>query len=154
MSYLRHFPIDTLKIDRVFVRDITSRRAGNAPLVDAIIAMSKSLGLATVAEGVETETQWQYLKDCDATQVQASCSVGRCRSWIWSAGMPIGCCRAGNGTRGRLRILPRHPARRTTWNWTRAQERCWRDPRCVPRSIKWAVASYPLEAPWGRLLGP
>jgi diguanylate cyclase (GGDEF)-like protein len=70
MSYLRHFPVDTLKIDRVFVRDIASRRAGNAPLVDAIIAMSKSLGLATVAEGVETETQWQYLKDCDATQVQ------------------------------------------------------------------------------------
>ena len=70
MSYLRHFPIDTLKIDRVFVRDITSRRAGNAPLVDAIIAMSKSLGLATVAEGVETETQWQYLRDCHANQVQ------------------------------------------------------------------------------------
>ena len=70
MSYLRHFPIDTLKIDRAFVRDITSRRAGNAPLVDAIIAMSKSLGLTTVAEGVETETQWRYLKDCDATQVQ------------------------------------------------------------------------------------
>jgi predicted signal transduction protein with EAL and GGDEF domain len=70
MSYLRHFPVDTLKIDRVFVRDITSRRAGNAPLVDAIIAMSKSLGLTTVAEGVETEAQWQYLKDRDATQVQ------------------------------------------------------------------------------------
>jgi diguanylate cyclase len=70
MSYLRHFPIDTLKIDRAFVRDINSRRAGNAPLVDAIIAMSKSLGLATVAEGVETETQWQYLRDCHANQVQ------------------------------------------------------------------------------------
>jgi predicted signal transduction protein with EAL and GGDEF domain len=70
MSYLRHFPVDTLKIDRVFVRDISSRRAGSAPLVDAIIAMSKSLGLVTVAEGVETETQWQYLKDRDATQVQ------------------------------------------------------------------------------------
>jgi diguanylate cyclase (GGDEF)-like protein len=70
MSYLRHFPIDTLKIDRVFVRDIISRRAGNAPLVDAIIAMAKSLGLATVAEGVETEAQWQYLRDRHATQVQ------------------------------------------------------------------------------------
>jgi predicted signal transduction protein with EAL and GGDEF domain len=70
MSYLRHFPVDTLKIDRVFVRDIASRNAGNAPLVDAIIAMAKSLGLATVAEGVETDAQWQYLRDRDADQVQ------------------------------------------------------------------------------------
>ncbi|HTV96429.1 MAG TPA: EAL domain-containing protein [Steroidobacteraceae bacterium] len=70
MSYLRHFPVDTLKIDRVFVRDIASKSAGNAPLVDAIIAMAKSLGLATVAEGVETEAQWQYLKERRANQVQ------------------------------------------------------------------------------------
>jgi predicted signal transduction protein with EAL and GGDEF domain len=70
MSYLRHFPIDTLKIDRVFVRDIASKNGGNAPLVDAIIAMAKSLGLATVAEGVETEAQWQYLRSRAANQVQ------------------------------------------------------------------------------------
>ncbi len=70
MSYLRHFPVDTLKIDRVFVRDIGSKTAGNAPLVDAIIAMAKSLGLATVAEGVETEAQWQYLRNRDTNQVQ------------------------------------------------------------------------------------
>jgi diguanylate cyclase (GGDEF)-like protein len=69
LSYLRHFPIDTLKIDRVFVRDIVSR-SGNTPLVDAIIAMAKSLGLSTVAEGVETESQWQYLKSRHANQVQ------------------------------------------------------------------------------------
>ena len=70
LSYLRHFPIDTLKIDRAFVRDIASQNSGNAPLVDAIVAMAKSLGLATVAEGVETEAQWQYLKTRDANQVQ------------------------------------------------------------------------------------
>jgi EAL domain-containing protein (putative c-di-GMP-specific phosphodiesterase class I) len=70
MSYLRHFPIDTLKIDRIFVRDIASKSAGNAPLVDAIIAMAKSLGLSTVAEGVETEAQWHYLRARDASQVQ------------------------------------------------------------------------------------
>jgi diguanylate cyclase (GGDEF)-like protein len=70
MSYLRHFPIDTLKIDRIFVRDIASKTAGNAPLVDAIIAMAKSLGVATVAEGVETEAQWQYLRNREANQVQ------------------------------------------------------------------------------------
>ncbi|MGO9513751.1 MAG: putative bifunctional diguanylate cyclase/phosphodiesterase [Steroidobacteraceae bacterium] len=70
MSYLRHFPVDTLKIDRVFVRDIAAKSARNAPLVDAIIAMAKSLGLATVAEGVETEAQWQYLRNREADQVQ------------------------------------------------------------------------------------
>lgn len=70
MSYLRHFPIDTLKIDRAFVRDIASQNKGNAPLVDAIIAMAKSLGLTTVAEGVETEAQWHYLRDRGANEVQ------------------------------------------------------------------------------------
>jgi EAL domain-containing protein (putative c-di-GMP-specific phosphodiesterase class I) len=70
MSYLRHFPIDTFKIDRVFVRYIASKNGGNAPLVDAIIAMARSLGLATVAEGVETEAQWQYLRSRAANQVQ------------------------------------------------------------------------------------
>ena len=70
LSYLRHFPIDTLKIDRVFVRDIVSKSGINTPLVDAIIAMAKSLGLATVAEGVETEAQWHYLKSRQANQVQ------------------------------------------------------------------------------------
>jgi diguanylate cyclase len=70
LSYLRHFPIDTLKIDRVFVRDIVSKVGNNTPLVDAIIAMAKSLGLATVAEGVETEAQWHYLKSRHANQVQ------------------------------------------------------------------------------------
>jgi predicted signal transduction protein with EAL and GGDEF domain len=70
LSYLRHFPIDTLKIDRAFVRDIASKHGANTPLVDAIIAMARSLGLSTVAEGVEIEAQWQYLKARNANQVQ------------------------------------------------------------------------------------
>jgi EAL domain-containing protein (putative c-di-GMP-specific phosphodiesterase class I) len=70
LSYLRHFPIDTLKIDRSFVRDIASRNGGNAPLVDAIIAMANSLGLKTVAEGVETDAQLQYLKTRHVDQLQ------------------------------------------------------------------------------------
>ena len=70
LSYLRRFPIDTLKIDRMFVRDIKSARGGDAPLVDAIMAMAQSLSLDTVAEGVETEVQWQYLRMRGATQVQ------------------------------------------------------------------------------------
>jgi diguanylate cyclase (GGDEF)-like protein len=69
LSYLRQFPVDTLKIDRTFVRDITSA-TGDAPLVDAIIAMGRSLKLSTVAEGVETEAQWHYLRQRDVRQVQ------------------------------------------------------------------------------------
>ncbi len=70
LSYLRRFPIDTLKIDRMFVRDINPQNGGEAPLVEAIMAMARSLGLSTVAEGVETDLQWQFLRARGATQVQ------------------------------------------------------------------------------------
>jgi diguanylate cyclase len=70
LSYLRRFPIDTLKIDRAFVRDISAQDGGHAPLVDAIMAMAKSLGISTVAEGVETELQWRFLRSRGAQQVQ------------------------------------------------------------------------------------
>lgn len=83
MSYLRHFPIDTLKIDRIFVRDIASKSAGNAPLVDAIIAMAKSLGLSTVMR----------------RRFKGSCSAARCPSTRWSAGTPTGCIRASSASR-------------------------------------------------------
>jgi diguanylate cyclase (GGDEF)-like protein len=96
LSYLRHFPIDTLKIDRVFVRDIVSKSGGNTPLVDAIIAMAKSLGLSTVAEGVETEAQWQYLKARNANQVQGflfcqPLSIEDLQSWHaqWLTSSPL-----------------------------------------------------------------
>jgi EAL domain-containing protein (putative c-di-GMP-specific phosphodiesterase class I) len=70
LSYLRRFPIDTLKIDRTFVRDITVEHGAHAPLVDAILAMARSLGLSTCAEGVENDLQLQYLRSRGATQVQ------------------------------------------------------------------------------------
>ncbi len=122
------FPIDTLKIDRVFVRDIASKSAGNAPLVDAIIAMAKSLGLATVAEGVETEAQWQYLKDRDANQVQGflfcrPLSVADLERWHtdWLHS-PISCA-----TQVRLESRAGRPVR--------LHRRAARAPRCpVPRA--------------------
>jgi diguanylate cyclase (GGDEF)-like protein/PAS domain S-box-containing protein len=69
LSYLRQFPVDRLKIDQSFVRDIDS--AGGDPLiVDAVTSLGRSLNLKVVAEGVETEAQMRFLRDhgCDEGQ--------------------------------------------------------------------------------------
>ena len=69
LARLHRFPVDRLKIDRSFVREIVSPQA-EAPIVAAIIAMARSLGIETVAEGVETLEQQTYLRNrsCDLAQ--------------------------------------------------------------------------------------
>ena len=62
------FPIDRLKIDRAFVKDIPS--ADDGVLASSIVMLGKTLGLKVLAEGVETIEQLQYLRDhhCDEYQ--------------------------------------------------------------------------------------
>jgi diguanylate cyclase (GGDEF)-like protein/PAS domain S-box-containing protein len=69
LSYLRRFPVDRLKIDLSFVREITSD-PGSLAISEAIITMSHSLNLQVVAEGVETVGQLELLNDrhCDFIQ--------------------------------------------------------------------------------------
>jgi diguanylate cyclase (GGDEF)-like protein len=69
MSYLRRFPIDKLKIDRVFIEEIVSRPE-DASIVRAIVSLAHSLRLKVVAEGVETPAQLDFLKlaGCDEYQ--------------------------------------------------------------------------------------
>ena len=69
LTYLKRFPINILKIDRAFVHDITSN-ADDAAIVRAIITMAHSLNMKTVAEGVETREQLDYLRTqgCDYAQ--------------------------------------------------------------------------------------
>ncbi|MGJ8667910.1 MAG: bifunctional diguanylate cyclase/phosphodiesterase [Oceanococcus sp.] len=69
LSYLTRFPIDKLKIDQSFVRDITID-SSDAAVTSAIIVMAHTLQLAVVAEGVETREQHQFLTDrnCDIAQ--------------------------------------------------------------------------------------
>lgn len=69
LSYLKQFPIDKLKIDRAFVRDLPDNKE-DASLVSAIIAMSQSLNLELVAEGVETPEQLQYLYELNCANIQ------------------------------------------------------------------------------------
>jgi diguanylate cyclase (GGDEF)-like protein len=69
MSLMKQFPIDTIKIDRSFVRDLPKDSEDQA-IAQAIISMGKALGMTVVAEGVETTEQETFLRDhaCDEMQ--------------------------------------------------------------------------------------
>jgi diguanylate cyclase (GGDEF)-like protein/PAS domain S-box-containing protein len=69
LSYLQRFPIDTLKIDQSFVRDLASD-ADDANIVSAVIGMGNSLHMRVIAEGIETREQLEFLK-------QHGCPVGQ-----------------------------------------------------------------------------
>ena len=69
LSYLKHFPIDTLKIDRVFVRDVIDD-ADTATITRAIIEMARRLDKQVVAEGVETPEQAAFLRAAGCTELQ------------------------------------------------------------------------------------
>ena len=69
LTYLQRFPIDTLKIDQAFVRDLEHSNDQRA-LCTAIVALARSLGMTTIAEGVETAYQLDFLHALGCDQIQ------------------------------------------------------------------------------------
>ncbi|MDO9308679.1 MAG: EAL domain-containing protein [Deltaproteobacteria bacterium] len=69
LSYLKHFPISRLKIDRSFVRDITTN-TDDAAIAEIIIDIARSLKLNVIAEGVETRAQMQFLSFNNCVEMQ------------------------------------------------------------------------------------
>lgn len=61
LAYLRELPIDTLKIDQAFIRNIPSNKKDIA-IIRAILALGNSMGFNVVAEGIETEEQYHFLQ--------------------------------------------------------------------------------------------
>jgi diguanylate cyclase (GGDEF)-like protein len=70
LAYLRHLPLDVLKIDKTFIEPLAQERAPEVALVSAIIDFARVLGLATVAEGVEHEQQRLVLAHLGCTTAQ------------------------------------------------------------------------------------
>jgi diguanylate cyclase (GGDEF)-like protein len=69
LSYLRQLPLDSLKIDKSFVQSLSDDAQSHA-IVEAILALGKSLALSVVAEGVETPAQLQWLRAAGCSEVQ------------------------------------------------------------------------------------
>ncbi|MDH3221621.1 MAG: EAL domain-containing protein [Gammaproteobacteria bacterium] len=69
LSYLKNYPVSTVKIDRSFIMDLPGDKE-NEVLVQAIIAMAHGLRLEVIAEGVETAEQWEYLRTLGCDYVQ------------------------------------------------------------------------------------
>ena len=69
LSHLKRFPINTVKIDGSFIRDITTD-PDDAAIVGAIIAMAHDMGFKVIAEGVETQQQLDYLHSLQCDEVQ------------------------------------------------------------------------------------
>ncbi len=79
LGYLKRFPISKLKVDRSFVRDLP-RSVADGEITVAIIAVAKALGLQVVAEGIETDAQFAFLRD-------RSCDLGQ--GFLFSRPLPV-----------------------------------------------------------------
>ena len=69
LSYLRRFPFDKIKIDKLFIDDVTAQDESLA-IIRAIVTLAEALGMSTVAEGVESEQQVVRLRDAGCTHIQ------------------------------------------------------------------------------------
>lgn len=69
LSYLKHLPFDRLKIDQSFVRDLLNNE-GDSTIVSTIISLARHLNLQVIAEGVETSSQMEVLKNLQCHQAQ------------------------------------------------------------------------------------
>jgi diguanylate cyclase (GGDEF)-like protein/PAS domain S-box-containing protein len=78
LRHLKQFPVDVIKIDQSFVRDVHNG-PGDAAIIDAVLSLGQSLGISTVAEGIETHAQAEHLR-------RSGCDYGQ--GYLYSRAIP------------------------------------------------------------------
>ncbi len=70
LNYLRRFPLNTIKIDKSFINDLSIHSSQSAAIISSIISLAHSLKMTVIAEGVETEEQWAVLNKLNCESMQ------------------------------------------------------------------------------------
>ena len=70
LNYLRRYHFDKIKIDQIFIRELSQRPDSSLAILRSIIALGTSLGIATTAEGIETKQQLEQMRKEGCTEVQ------------------------------------------------------------------------------------
>jgi EAL domain-containing protein (putative c-di-GMP-specific phosphodiesterase class I) len=109
LKYLQNLPIDTLKIDQSFVRNLdpfSDGQSGNCAIVRAIVTLAQQLGLKVVAEGVETDNELEVLRRLGCDMVQG---------YLFSKPLTVENCdhflRAAGSARQRPQLIATKPGR-------------------------------------------
>ena len=128
LAYLKHLPLDTIKIDQSFVAGLAS--AADRSIVEAVIALAHGLHIGVVAEGIETEDQLRILKEL-------ACDLGQ--GYLFARPVPATDAARLLGLTGRDATATRAGARRAAAT-RRARARVERPVSPAPRSRKAGTA--------------
>ncbi len=141
LSLLERLPIQRLKIDRAFVASIGAKSA-NRPVLDAIIGLARELDIGLIAEGVETQDQWDYL---------AARGVGSAQGYLMARPMPLPAFEQWLAGHPTARAVANAPAAAQPLPQHEPQPLPQHEPQPLPQHESQSLPQHELQSLWQRM---